>query len=133
NETVLLVDDNSAALQATADLLRHLGYTVLLAAGGPEALALVERHAGEPHAVITDVVMPKMSGPELVERRRELRPDLRLPYVSAHGTLREPFTSKAGTLFLQKPFDTAALSAALGELLREGGAVRRYAAGGGRG
>ncbi len=125
SETVLLVDDNPAALQATADLLRHLGHTVLLAASGPEALVVAERHPGELHAVISDIVMPKMSGPELVERLRVLRPNLRVLYVSAHGALREPFTSKAGTLFLQKPFDTAALSAALGELFREGEGVRR--------
>jgi PAS domain S-box-containing protein len=116
-ETLLLVDDDPAVLRSTAELLRWLGYTVLTAASGREALAIVERHTGEIHAVISDIVMPKLSGPQLVERLLELRPTIKALFTSGYGGHRQSFELRDGTPFLRKPFELSSLASALHQLL----------------
>jgi PAS domain S-box-containing protein len=116
-ETLLLVDDDPAVLRSTAELLRWLGYTVLTAASGGEALAIVDRHTGELHAVISDIVMPKISGPQLVERLTELRPTIKALFTSGYGGHRQSFELRDGAPFLRKPFELSSLAAALHTLL----------------
>ena len=109
-QTVLIVEDADGVRDLARRLLERQGYTVLLAANATEALMLVEQH---PHidVLLTDVVMPGKSGPELTSALRDKRPDLKTIYMSgypqdaiAHHGLAEP-----GIAFLQKPFTAETL------------------------
>ena len=106
NETILLVEDEKSILVTAGIFLEHLGYTVLAAEAPEAALRLVAKHAGDVHLLITDVVMPGMSGRDLSERLARDFPKLKLLYMSGytanviaqHGILEE------GVHFLSKPF-----------------------------
>jgi hypothetical protein len=105
--TVLLVEDEPGVRHLARDVLSRYGYRVIEAADGAEALRLAEGHAEPIHLLLTDVVMPGMSGAELAERFRALRPDVPVLYASgyadeavvSHGVRHE------GMPFLQKPFE----------------------------
>lgn len=122
-ETILLVEDEKDVRELIRTLLRSSGYNVLEAANGGEALLLCEKYSGPIHLLITDVVMPHMSGHELVERLASLRPGLRTLYMSGypdeavvqHGML-EP-----GLFFLQKPFTPADLARKVRKILDTNG------------
>jgi PAS domain S-box-containing protein len=111
DETILLVEDDPLVRSVTVRSLRAAGYHVLIAEGGAAALELVARHAGPIALVVSDVVMPGLSGPQVVEELRRLRPGLRALYVSGypedaiarHGVLEQ------GIEFLFKPFTARAL------------------------
>jgi PAS domain S-box-containing protein len=119
-ETVLLVEDEAALLNLGKVLLERLGYTVLAAAGPNQALQLAEAHADVIHLLLTDVIMPDMSGRDLWQRLRVLRPGLKCLFMSGytanviahHGVLDD------GVHFLQKPFSRKALATKLRDALR---------------
>ena len=106
DETILLVEDEASVRKVAARMLQTSGYHVLAASNGSEAIRTCEEYRGEIHLLLTDVVMPGMSGRELEKRLREVRPELRVLFMSGylpdaighHGVL-EP-----GTIFLHKPF-----------------------------
>ncbi|MDQ6651471.1 MAG: PAS domain S-box protein [Acidobacteriota bacterium] len=108
-ETVLLVEDEEQVRKIVQAILEGQGYDVLAAANGEEALEIAAQHDSEIHLMITDVVMPQMSGPELADRLATIRPHSRVLYMSGytddaivrHGLL------DAKLNFIHKPFDAA--------------------------
>ncbi|HVF59181.1 MAG TPA: ATP-binding protein [Thermoanaerobaculia bacterium] len=111
NETVLVVEDEAAVRGVTVRLLRGLGYRVLEAASGREALALAERHDGPLDLLVTDVNMPGMGGPELASRLLAVRPETPVLFVS--GRQDELSLGDPDATFLQKPFSTKDLGRAV--------------------
>ncbi len=112
SETILLVEDETVVRQLVAEILETSGYTVLQAGDGPSALELLRRHPSPVELLVTDVVMPGMSGPEVAQAVTAMRPGTQVLYTSGytdsaighHGVL-EP-----GIAFLQKPFSADDLS-----------------------
>jgi two-component system cell cycle sensor histidine kinase/response regulator CckA len=84
-ETILLVEDEEVVREVTADQLASLGYRVLRCASGEQALTIAAGHAGVLHLLVTDVVMPGMSGPELAGRLTAVRPGLRVVFTTGYG------------------------------------------------
>jgi two-component system cell cycle sensor histidine kinase/response regulator CckA len=104
--TVLLVEDEPVVLRLARDLLAENGYRVLAASSGSDALSIARKETETIHMLITDVVMPEMSGPELADRIRKLRPGMRVLYMSGY-TDDEMLCRKGlpeNSAFLQKPF-----------------------------
>lgn len=119
SETVLLVEDDLAVRAVIRDELVQRGYQVLDAGSVAEALLINSHHAGPIHLLLTDVVLPGMSGRELAQQLGLLRPNIRVLYVSGYtddvGVTKMLGTSTAA--FLQKPFSQAALAAKVREVL----------------
>ena len=119
SETILLVEDEGTLRELIRECLESSGYTVLEAGHGAEALKLCERHPGPIHLLMTDVVMPGISGRELAAQVGAARPAIRTIYMSGytddavvlHGVLSE------GMAFLQKPFTEEALARKVREVL----------------
>ena len=119
NETILLVEDENVVRRLVAEILETAGYDVLQAGDGPSALELLRRHVGPIDLLVTDVVMPGMSGPEVAQAVVAMRPGTQVLYTSGytdsaighHGVL-EP-----GIAFLQKPFSADELARKVRALL----------------
>jgi len=118
-ETILVVEDEAALRNVVTRILERLGYTVVSAANGEQALKAMARHAGPIHLIVSDVRMPKMAGPELARRIRKINPDARVMFMSGFegGDLASPETAKAQVL--KKPFTTETLAAAVRGALDE--------------
>jgi two-component system, cell cycle sensor histidine kinase and response regulator CckA len=112
SETVLLVEDEEEVRSAVGESLQMRGYSVLRARHGREALMICRRHEGPIHLLLTDVVMPQMTGPELAQRISLLRPEIKVLYVSGYTSdaLAQHNMIAPGTAFLQKPFTPEALA-----------------------
>jgi PAS domain S-box-containing protein len=118
-ETLLLVEDEPLILRMAKRVLSELGYTVLTASDGLEALEVLGRHAGDVQLLITDVVMPKMSGRELAARVTALRPDTRVLYSSGYAAdaIGEDGVIGDGINFLAKPYEPSRLADAVRDVL----------------
>jgi PAS domain S-box-containing protein len=118
-ETVLLVEDESAVLRLSKIVLERFGYTVLTAGTPSEAIQLFQTHEGRVHLLVTDVVMPEMNGRELAARLREARPELKALFVSGYSAsaLAPRGVLDEGVHFLQKPFSLEDLAASVREAL----------------
>lgn len=110
-ETILLVEDEPAVRAVAARVLKRSGYTVLEASDGEGAIDVASRHAGEIHLVLTDVVMPRMSGRELVDRLREQGIAPLVLFMSGYteDAIIRHGEFPAGTTFLEKPFTVRTL------------------------
>jgi signal transduction histidine kinase/ActR/RegA family two-component response regulator len=118
SETVLIVEDEAEVRELAALFMRSAGYTVLLARNGQEALSIAERLDKRIHVLVTDVVMPGMRGPELAKRLKDLRPDLKIVYMSGYleyNTGSGEFLDEG--FFLQKPFARDTLVGKVSEAL----------------
>jgi two-component system, cell cycle sensor histidine kinase and response regulator CckA len=104
--TILLVEDEDVLRALLAKFMRLYGYTVLEARHGGEALLNCERHQGPIDLMVTDVVMPQMSGRELADRLRPLRPEMKILYMSGYteDVLVQHGVADLSVTFLQKPF-----------------------------
>jgi two-component system, cell cycle sensor histidine kinase and response regulator CckA len=116
---LLVVEDNAMVRRSIEVTLRAAGYQVASVDSGERCLAAVARRDEPIHLLISDVVMPEMSGEQLIARVRELRPDLPVLFISGYdrATLARRKQSVANEHFLQKPFDSEDLFAAVREAL----------------
>lgn len=120
SETILLVEDEEPLRRLCAEFLGQLGYNVLPASDGREALALVDGYPGQIDLLITDVLMPEVSGPELAQTLVSMRPSLKVIYISGYsdGSLAPDGILNSETVLVHKPFTIRALTAKLREVLR---------------
>ncbi len=118
-ERVLVVEDEPVLRELMGRLVAELGYRATTAVDGAAALALVERDGLHPDLLLTDVVMPGMSGRTLAERLAPLVPGLKVLYASGYtdNTIIHHGVLDAGVAFLQKPFTTSDLAAKIREVL----------------
>jgi len=126
-ETVLLVEDEEGLRQLLKTVLDGAGYRVLEAGNGTQALELSGAHAGPIDILVSDVVMPGMSGRELVERIVPLRPEARVLLISGYTQTAgfENTIARAGAAFLQKPFTPDVFLTKVREVLTTGRAAGR--------
>jgi CheY-like chemotaxis protein len=118
-ETSLLVEDEPTILDMTTKMLERLGYSVLAANTPGEAIRLAEKHSGDVHLLMTDVIMPGMNGQDLAKKLLSIYPDLKHLFMSGytadiishHGVLDD------GVPFIQKPFSVTNLSAKIRKVL----------------
>jgi signal transduction histidine kinase len=119
SETILVVEDEEKVLKLTVQILRGQGYAVLEAPHGDDALLVCEQHEGPIHLMLTDVVMPNMSGLELAKRLKAFHPEMKVLYMSGytdnaivhHGVLEK------GMNYIQKPFTIEGLARKVREVL----------------
>jgi len=122
SETVLLVEDERAVRRATAEFLTQQGYTVLEAIDGVDALAVAKNHESNIDLLVTDVVMPNMSGGQLAKELGQLRPDTKLLFVSGYAgkTVIDHKVFDLETNFLQKPYTLKQFSLKIRAALAQG-------------
>ncbi len=121
SETILLTEDEQIVREVASHVLRELGYTVLETSGGKEALVVARQYIGKIDLLLTDVVMPVMSGNELAGRIKAIRPDIKVLFCSGYT---DDAIVHLGVLdhtiaFLQKPFAPSSLARKVREVLDE--------------
>jgi PAS domain S-box-containing protein len=118
-ETILVVEDDEGVRKRACEILQGYGYVVREAGHGEEALAVAVRHPGPIHLLVADVVMPRVSGPELARRLAPSRPEMKVLFISGYtdGELAPYGVLKEGTSLLRKPFKPEALARRVRALL----------------
>jgi two-component system, cell cycle sensor histidine kinase and response regulator CckA len=119
-EVILVVDDEASVRAPIARMLKHLGYFVLEASNGEDALEVISEYGGPVHLVISDVRMPEMDGAELAGMLRSAFPDMRLLLISGVGAHAIDISQQIeGCRFLAKPFTLEELALTVRSLLDE--------------
>ncbi len=118
--TILAVDDDRAVLTLLEQVLQEAGYKVLVADGGWSAVREFERSDAPIELLLTDVIMPDLTGPVLAERLRAQKPDLRVLFISGFhdADLVQRFVTRKGFTLLPKPFTVDALLRVVQEALQ---------------
>jgi CheY-like chemotaxis protein len=121
-ETILLVEDEPAVRRSTAEFLNLQGYQVIEAKDGVDAIATAQKYGSTIHLLVTDVVMPNMSGGELAKELGKLRPDVKFLFVSGYAgrTVLDHKVVDLETNFLQKPYTLKQLSHKIRAALNHG-------------
>ena len=120
-ETILVVEDNEQVLSMTLKILDRYGYRTLAARAGDEAVRVSRDFEGKIHLLLTDVIMPGMSGKELAERLRSERPDMKVLFMSGYtqNIIIQKGVLPADIHYIQKPFSTEGLARKVRESLRD--------------
>lgn len=116
NETILLVEDEDLLRHVVVDMLGQLGYQVLGATNGKEALAMAEKYSGRIDVLVTDVLLPGLPGPQLADSLRNARPNMRVIFVSGGTDVDDTLAEKDP--LLRKPFTIKMLTVKLREVLQ---------------
>ena len=118
--TILVVDDNRPLLDFVCDVLGMAGYHVLSADCGRNAIETYETCGSPVHLLLTDVIMPDLTGPVIAERLRQRQPDLQVLFISGYhdADLLQRFITQKGFALLPKPFTTDALLRGVEDALR---------------
>ncbi len=118
-ETVLVVEDEEGVRELACEFLKLNGYTVLEASNGAEALVVAKRHSGAIHVLVSDMIMPRMGGLELVEKMKTVRPLAKIVLMSGYSEYSAATSSSSQTqpVMVQKPFTQGSLVAAVREAL----------------
>jgi len=122
SETILVVEDEPGVRELAGQFLKAQGYTVLEAKDGIEALEIAARHEGTIHLTLTDMIMPRMSGMELVKRLKAIRPDMKAAYMTGYAeyaTSGNETPSNQQSSILQKPFSSTSLADMIRAVLAE--------------
>ena len=119
-ETILLVEDEAGVRHVLETMLKRNGYRVLSSGSTSEAVVVARGHSGAIDLLITDMVMPDLSGARIAEQLASLHPEMRVLYVSGYG---DPVSPMAGAAFLQKPFSNAELALKIREALQPAATV----------
>jgi two-component system, cell cycle sensor histidine kinase and response regulator CckA len=118
-ETILFAEDSESLREMTREYLQSVGYTVLAAASGKEALQRAEDFGGTIHLLLTDVVMPELNGPELAEQIASLRPGIKIIFTSGYAseTIARRGALDPAVAFIPKPYRPKALARRIREVL----------------
>jgi len=118
SETVLVVEDEDEVRALAIEILREHGYTTLAAADGAEALRVAARHPGPLHLLLTDVVMPHLSGWELARQLSSIRPETKVLYMTGYSEIAVAHEGVSDAIVLQKPFTPDLLAGRVREAIQ---------------
>ena len=121
-ETILIAEDEAMVRQMARAILIRAGYTVLTAEDGQEAVDMFEEHCGQISLVIMDITMPKLTGGEVFERIRAIKPEIPVLVCSAYneGSEKTDFVAKEGLSYLQKPYSAKTLMKSVRRIIDHG-------------